>query len=145
MDPVRSRANGVEQGQKIVARFTDTRVVKGFTADFHPEKLRFHVRAPTRGPAEARAVDVRDLKAVFFVRDFGGDPRYQERKRFDDSERPLGRKVEVTFQDGEVLVGSTMTGYAPDRPGFLFTPADPRSNNVRVFAVADAVRSIRYL
>jgi hypothetical protein len=129
---------------KVVVRYADARVLKGFTEDFHPEKPRFHLRL-AGDPAATRPVDVRDLKAVFFVRDFAGDPRYHERKRFDDSALPIGRKVEVTFQDGEILVGSTTAGYAPDRPGFFFTPVDPRSNNVRVFAITGAVRGCRYL
>ena len=132
------------QTYKVVARYADTRVAKGFTEDFHPDKPRFSLRPPTAA-AEAKPVEVRDLKAVFFVRDFAGDPRYQERKRFDDSERPPGRKAEVTFYDGEILVGSTTTGYVPDRTGFFLTPADPRSNNLRVFAVTDAIRAFRYL
>jgi hypothetical protein len=82
---------------------------------------------------------------VFFVRNFAGDPRYNERKHFDGAVQPVGRKVEVSFQDGEVLVGSTTTGYSPDRRGVLFTPADPRSNNLRVFAVCEALKAVRYL
>lgn len=135
----------MRQTHKVVARYLDTRLLKGITEDFHPDKPRFTLRPAAAGPPEPRPVEVRDLKAVFFVRDFAGDPRYQERKGFEASEQPMGRKVEVTFQDGEVLVGSTTSGYAPDRTGFFLTPADPRSNNVRVFAVAGAVRAFRYL
>jgi hypothetical protein len=130
---------------KVVARYVDSRVVKGYAPDFDPDKRCFHL---FRGPADdsvGREVHLRDLKAVFFVRDFGGDPQYNERKCFREGEWPPGRKVEVTFVDGEVLVGSTTTGYAPEGPGFLFSPADPRSNNVKVFAVANAVRRVRYL
>jgi hypothetical protein len=78
------------------------------------------------------------------VRDFDGDPFYNERKEFAEGERPPGRKVKVTFQDGEMLIGSTL-GYDPHRQGFFFTPADPKSNNVKVFAFRAAVRSVRFL
>ena len=37
--------------------------------------------------------------------------------------------------DGEVLVGSTL-GYDPKRQGFFIFPADPKSNNVRVYIVS---------
>ncbi len=33
----------------------------------------------------------------------------------------------------------------PNRPGFFLFPADPKSNNVRVFAVTTAVRKVHYL
>jgi hypothetical protein len=52
--------------------------------------------------------------------------------------------MEVTFKDGEVLVGTTL-GYDPSRPGFFIFPADPKSNNIRVFAVATAVKKVRFL
>ena len=87
---------------------------------------------------------VKELKALFFVQDFGGNAQYNERKNYEDEEKPQGRKVEVTFTDGEVLVGSTM-GYDPNRPGFFLFPADPKSNNRRIFAVSSAVKAVRYL
>jgi len=88
---------------------------------------------------------VRRLKAVFFVRDFAGNSQYQERKTYLQGENPGGVKLEVTFADGEVLVGSTPLGYDPKRQGFFLTPADPGSNNLRVFAVSSAVKGVRQL
>jgi formylmethanofuran dehydrogenase subunit D len=84
------------------------------------------------------------LKGVYFVRDFEGNSQYNERKTFAENERPSGRKVEVTFKDGEVMVGSTM-GYDPQRQGFFFFPADPQSNTLRVFVVTAAVSNVRFL
>lgn len=84
-----------------------------------------------------------ELKSVFSVKDFKGDPGYTAR-RFEESDRPTGRKVEVTFYDGEVIVGATM-GYDPKRIGFFVIPADPQANNLRVFVVNKAVKQFRYL
>jgi hypothetical protein len=134
-----------ESRSRVVVRYSDSRVLKGHSADFDPESQRFHLRLAAATESPPVEVQLSDLKAVFFVRDFGGDPRYNERKQFDGAVQPVGRKVEVTFQDGEVLVGSTTTGYSPDRRGVSFTPADPRSNNLRVFAVCEALRTVRYL
>ena len=55
-----------------------------------------------------------------------------------------GRRIEVTFADDEVLLGSTL-GYRPDGVGFFVTPADTRGNNVRVFVVSGAIRHVRFL
>lgn len=52
--------------------------------------------------------------------------------------------MEVTCLDGEVMVGTT-TGYDPKRPAFFLFPIDSSSNNVRVFIVASAVRTARFL
>ena len=56
-----------------------------------------------------------------------------------------GKKIEVTFKDGEVLVGTTM-GYDAQRPGFFLFPADDTTNNTRTFVVAAAaVKNVRFL
>jgi hypothetical protein len=129
---------------KVVARYSDGRIVKGFTHDFLPNRNCFHLYQTTKGSGGPVEVLVKELKAVFHVRDFKGNPFYEERKVFWNGEKPSGRKVEVTFLDGEVLVGSTL-GYDSERQGFFFFPADPRSNNTRVFAVSSAVKQVRYV
>jgi len=129
---------------KIVARYVDGRVAKGLSQDFFPNKDRFHISPADKPSAETVEVLLKELKAVFFVRDFAGDSQYNERKEYVEGEKPSGRKIEVTFKDGEVLVGTTL-GYDPGRPGFFLFPADPKSNNVRVFAVTSSVKRVRFL
>jgi hypothetical protein len=129
---------------KAVARFQDGRVLKGVTSDFLPAKDSFHL-ASTDGAPGSRPTEVRmtDLKAVFFVKDFEGDPTYHDRQEFDRAS-PSGRKIRVTFKDGEVLVGMTQ-GYQPGRPGFFVIPADPRSNIERCFVVTGFTQDIALL
>ena len=129
---------------QIVVRYADGRVLKGFTQDFFPNKDRFHLIPSDKPMGGTMEVTVNQLKAVFVVRDFLGDPRYAERKKYVEGEDPFGVKVEVTFADGEVMVGSTLS-YNPKRPGFFLLPADPKSNNVRVFVVSSAVKGVRQL
>jgi hypothetical protein len=129
---------------KIVARYVDGRVAKGLSQDFFPNKDRFHISPTDKSSRETVEILLKELKAVFFVRDFVGDSQYNERKEYVEGEKPTGRKIEVTFKDGEVLVGTTL-GYDPSRPGFFLFPADPKSNNVRVFAVTTAVKKVRFL
>ena len=130
---------------KIIARFADGRIMKGFVHDFLPNKPRFHMYPPEpQASQQALEVAVNELKAVYFVRDFAGDPKYQERKQFLDGEKPpQGRKVEVNFNDGEMLVGTTL-GYDPNRSGFFIFPVDPQGNNLRVFAVLKSVAKVRF-
>ncbi len=129
---------------KVVVRYSDGKLMKGFTEDFFPNKERFHLipaNNPSGGPIE---VSMKDLKAIFMVRDFIGNSLYKERKRFIEGEKPSGKKVEVTFVDAEVLVGSTL-GYDSKRQGFFIFPADPKSNNIRVYVVSSASEKVRYL
>jgi hypothetical protein len=129
---------------KVVARYLNGQVLKGFTQDFLPNKDRFHLHPLDKSSGDSVEVLTKDLKAIFFVHDFAGNPQYDERKKYMDTEKPQGRKVEVTFVDGEILVGSTL-GYDPKRPGFFLFPVDPKSNNIRVFAISPAVKNVRYL
>jgi len=130
---------------KVVARFTDGRVVKGTTADFSPARELFHVSAAGT-PAGSKPEELRleDLKAIFFVKDLAGNPKHVESNEFD-APRPLAeRRIKVVFSDGEVLVGTT-TGYSRGRPGFFLIPADPDSNIARCYIVTAATREISFL
>jgi hypothetical protein len=129
---------------KVVARYINGSVLKGFTQDFLPNKDRFHLHPAEKASGEAKEVLIKELKAIFFVQDFAGNPQYKERKKYTEGEKPTGRKVEVTFKDGEVLIGSTL-GYDPSRPGFFVFPVDTKANNIRVFAVSPAIKNVRYL
>ncbi len=129
---------------KVVARYVNGKRVKGFSQDFFPNKDRFHVYPAAKPSGEAVEVLVKELKAIFFVQDFVGNAFYNERKKYMEGENPSGRKVEVTFMDGEVLVGTTL-GYDPSRPGFFIFPADPKCNNIRVFALTAAIKKVRFL
>ena len=124
-------------------KYLDGRLLKGFSQDFHPSRAHFHLaRSIQSTPHPPVLVPISQLKAVFFVRDFAGDPTYTERKSFEETAQ--GRRIEVTFLDDEVLVGSTLS-YRPEGSGFFLTPADNRGNNLRVFIGPSAVRHIRYL
>ena len=76
------------------------------------------------------------------MRDFDGDPNYQESKVFGS--RGQGRRIEVTFSDGEVILGTTLN-YRADSQGFMVIPADAGANNTRIFVVTTALRRVRFL
>ena len=130
---------------KVVARFVDGRIVKGITADFFQNKESFHLR-PASAPESEKPIEIstKDLKALFFVRDFSGKPQHVERKEFDPGQPTPGRKIRVTFKDGESLVGTT-TGYTPGRPGFFLVPADGSSNTERCFVISAATRNVSFI
>lgn len=127
--------------QKVIARYLDGRVLKGYTNDFNALRPQLHMsEKPPAG--ESLMVPLTQLKALFFVRDFAGDPTYVAQKTFMT---PIqGRKIEVTFVDGEALLGSTL-GYRPEGHGFFVHPADGGGNNLRVFVSSGAVRHVRFL
>ena len=130
---------------KIVIRYADKRIQKGITIDFAPNKENFHVTPVGSKPGDKPLeVSIKDLKAVFFVKDFSGNPDYQDRKDFEAGKPVVGRKIRVLFKDGEELVGTTM-GYQPDRPGFFVVPVDARSNIERCFVVTRATSDVKLM
>jgi hypothetical protein len=126
---------------KVVVAFLNGARLKGCAYDFSALKESFNL-LPQEDPLQGQGikVEMKDVKAVFFVRDFSGNPEYYE-SPFADA--PMhGRKIEVTFMDGEKVVGRT-EGYNPQRPGFFVFPGDPKSNNIRIFVVSRNTRQIR--
>jgi Family of unknown function (DUF6982) len=130
---------------KVVVKYRDGTVKKGFTQNFSPNRDWFYLTPVDKSSGETIQVFVKRLKAIFIVRDFIGNPKYNERKKYVEGENPPGVKLEVTFTDGEVMVGSASLGYDPKRQGNFIIPADPNSNNIRVFVVSSAVKSVHQL
>jgi hypothetical protein len=130
---------------KNIARFSDGSTIKGRSPDFSPKKPFFHVyKSIDETAKEGIRVFLAELKAVFFVKSFEGNPSYDERKEFCKEHMIHGKKIEVLFKDGEILVGAT-TGYDPHREGFFLFPVDPQSNNLRIYIVSAAVKQVRHL
>jgi hypothetical protein len=127
---------------KVVVRFSDGRVLKGTTEDFFPNRPAFHLRP--LGGSEVLDIRSKELKAVFFVRDFAGDPKHREEPGFGRATTDIsrGKKIAIRFKDGELIFGYTLT-YMPDRDGFFITPADPASNNLRIYVLIHAAREVK--
>jgi len=129
---------------RIVAHFQDGRLLKGFTTDFLPAKDHFHLTGEGE-PAGSKPQDVKvaDLKALFFVKTFTGNPGHKDLA--DAGAAPVqGRRIRVVFKDGETIVGTTQ-GYDRSRPGFFVVPIDNESNNERCFVVAAATQEVSFL
>ncbi len=127
---------------KVVVAYLDGRRLKGYVYNFSALHETFRLFLHEEAP-QARGTDVlvNDLKAVFFVKDFAGNPAYKESQRVDPAR--VGRRIEVTFADGEVINGTT-DAYNPHKPGFFISPADPEWNTLRVFVVKKNAQQIRF-
>lgn len=141
--PEAIRARDVPEGwHRIVVRFTDGMLLRGYTNDFHASRRQLHLSESPLATADRLVVPIARAKAVFFVRDLAGDPARVDGRTF--THPPRGRRIEVTFNDGEVLLGSTLN-YQPDGQGFFLEPADATGNNIRVFVISGSVRHARFL
>jgi hypothetical protein len=119
---------------KVVVAYLDGRRLKGYTNDFSPARDHFFLfpeGVDSKPGDRGTSVRIAELKALFFVKDFAGDPSHKE----VPSTSPLpGKRIEVTFSDGEKLIGSSVA-YNPRNLGFFMQPADPAGNNERIFVV----------
>ena len=131
------------QANKVVVAFLDGRRVRGYVYNFSALRDAFNVFPQENSPKQdAVEVKMKDLKAIFFVKDFVGNREYQDDPLPERLKR--GRKIEAAFSDGETLIGAT-EAYHPQKSGFFMFLADPKSNNTRVFVVNKNLRQIKFL
>jgi hypothetical protein len=136
--------------EKIVLRFLDGTILKGYLEEFSEEATSLTVRAV--GMERGSVVDVDDLKAIFFVKTFEGNSRYHEKKSYG-IRKPKGNRTYVKFNDGEDMVGFIsgevpwdkgffLSGHKGKVKGFYLLPTDKASNNNKVFIYTKAVRDV---
>ena len=91
------------------------------------------------------AIDLRDIKSVYFVREFG-DSEILSRKTFTSRPRTEGLWVRLKFKDNEVLEGMMPNNLSlTAAEGFLVNPPDLRSNTQRIFVPRTALESLTVL
>jgi hypothetical protein len=130
-----------EFGQPIVVRYKNGHLIKCYLKEFYPTQDTFHI---TSDDGITHIIKTKELKAVFFVKSFEGDKYHIETNKFDEESNIAGRKVAIKFKDGELITGSSFS-YDTKNVGFFLTPADPISNNERIFIISDAVEKIVFL
>jgi hypothetical protein len=141
-------AGEIQFEDKVVAHFKDGRIAKGRTRDFSPSRSSFTL-TPNEESDQPETVALEDLKAVFHVKSFEGNPNHPppaqsvgliETDRFAGV-METGHKTAVHFLDGERLWGYATSSDENER-GFFFFPTDPADNNIRIYVVNSSLREI---
>jgi hypothetical protein len=136
------RSKSLDQANKAVVAFLDGRRLKGYIYNFSALKSSFTLFLRDSQPGqEGIEVEMEHLKAVFFVHDFVGNREHQEVSGTEPAKH--GRSIEVVCRDGERLRGYT-DAYNPQKLGFFMFPANPKSNNIRVFVVSKNALHIQF-
>jgi hypothetical protein len=128
---------------KVVVGCLDGQRLKGFVFNFSSLRGQFRI-FPEETSLHHLGEDVKleKVKAIFFVKDLAGHREHHD--SYVVQKCAHGRKIEVTFQDGEKIAGMTET-YHPESVGFFISPADPECNNTRIFVVSKNVREVKLL
>ena len=141
MSPVKSGPPSTRK--RVVIRKLDKGLIKGFVDPNGYLAAEMDVL-----DREGRLVHIpmSAIKGVFFVRDFEGNPDRAERKIFRSRPRLAGLWVRMTFKDSEVLEALLPNNLLDIDPlGFLVTPLDVYSNNLRIFIPRTALTEIEVL
>lgn len=115
--------------RKVVLRYLDGRAVPAYAPLF--EEGTDPVPSTDLGGSPL-LVPLADLKAVFFVRTFSGNPSYDPPKTSGALSPVGGRPLVLSFQDGERLLGEARDVARTDR-GFFLTVLDPEDNNLLIY------------
>ena len=133
----------LDNRSNAVVAFLDGRRMKGYIYNFSAQNDHFRLFfEQDTAQGEGTEVQTKDLKAIFFARNFPRNREYTQSQELNLQDQ--SRKAEVTFRDGEKLVGTT-DAYDPQRIGFFLVPTDSRSNNLRVFVIAKNATHIRWI
>jgi small nuclear ribonucleoprotein (snRNP)-like protein len=139
-------------GEKVVLHLKNKSLLKGTLTRLASEKGSLTI-LPDDAPDAEKNVNLDDLKSIFYVKSFGGNKGYKEKKRFGLM-TSKGRKVIVKFYDGEIITGFVkqdipwqkgffLSTLGPDEKGFYLYPSDPESNNIKIFIVATSVVEVQ--
>jgi len=142
-----------EHLQKVVIHYHDGKIRKGFLHPFQLTDEETIFSKEDQQTSETLKVPLRDLKAIYYVKDHQGDKDFKEKKKFGLA-ASKGRKVMVKFKDRELVCGYVTESLPwvlgkfqpePDssRFGFFLIPADPESNNLKIFVVVSALKEIQ--
>lgn len=130
--------------KKVVIRKLDKGLVKGYVnpaASLGPTGI--EVLEP-----EGRLVNIplEEIKGIYYVRDFEGNRQRPERKVFHSRPRLGGLWIRMTFKDNEVLEGLLANNLLElEQHGFLITPPDLYSNNLKIFVPRTALAGLEVL
>ncbi len=129
--------------KKVVVRKIDRDSVNGYVAPAHFVREGKLELLNTAG--NVVAIDLKDIKGVYFVREFG-DSESLSRKTFTSRPRTEGLWVRLKFKDNEILEGMMPNDLSlTSAEGFLVNPPDLRSNTQRIFVPRSALESLTVL
>ena len=141
------------EGDKVVMHLLSGEVLKGTLTRFSSTASTAQIN-PSEG-SDLKEVDFNEVKAIFIVKSYTGNKEYRERRTFGLA-KGTGKRVMVRFKDGEILLGKIKRSFPVQggslavlsqggEKGFTIHPADPQSNNTKVFVVFSALIDVRYL
>ncbi|MEZ5360945.1 MAG: hypothetical protein R2748_01050 [Bryobacterales bacterium] len=96
--------------------------------------------------AQVALVPYREIRAVYFVREFQGPPDADEKRQFQSRPKLDGLWVRLTFHDDEIFEGVIANDLLNlGDYGVTFSPPDANSNTQRVFVPKQTLKELKVL
>lgn len=136
----------------------ENEVIKGYLetrpADETLDSLLQSIAEPPRdvlrvrllGDDVVREIPVEQTKAIFYVKEFDGDPQHKNLRFYKGAPIVHGLWIRLEFIDGEIMEGLVRNTirFMVDS-GFFLRPTDPYSNNRLVYVVKRWLKECRVL
>jgi len=145
------------QEHKIVIRVCSGEVIKGYVElgeDLEPAALFQDLKGAalrtiavkSLGSKATLDISLRNIKSVFFVRSFRGDPGRKDLRFYANGPEVGKIWAEIRFRDNEVLEGliENSAQYLLE-DGFIVRPTDTGSNSLLIYVNKEAIESFRVL
>jgi len=129
--------------KKVVVRKMDRDSINGYLSPTHFVREGKLELLNTTGSVVA--IELRDIKVVYFVREFG-EIELPSRKTFTTRPRTEGLWIKLRFKDNEIIEGLMPNELSANMAeGFLVNPPDLRSNVQRMFIPRTALDGLTVL
>jgi hypothetical protein len=152
-DPVPAGSPLVKK-HKVVAKLRSGEVVKGYfilpcaadMRDLSNQGQNGSITISSLTSNEPLQVALSDIKAVFFVKSFWGDPKRKGLRFYTNGPSVGAIWAEIRFQDDEIIE-AMIDNSAQHLMGdcFLLRPSDAESNNLLVYVNKSAIATYRVL
>jgi hypothetical protein len=129
--------------EKVIIQDKGGRIFEGYTDNFSPSIPCFHIfQRSDESTYTHTKVYFDGLKLIFFEHDHEDIPFDNDDEHLPINQISSGRKLEITFHDGEVIIG-TWIDCSPNNHGF-FLLTDGNNITKRVFVCNASIRKIDY-
>ena len=140
-----SLSSDLGEKKKVILRKLDGKIIKGYLEGI-PDWVGAEFLKILSLSDEIILVKKSEIKALFFVRRFGGNKEHAEVRFFDTHPKIDGLWIRITFKDDEVLEGivsNSFDFFVQD--GFYIKPPDPNTNNRLVYILKSALKDMTIL
>ncbi len=128
---------------KVVVHTREHKIHRGFSKK---EFIGDNVRILDESGNES-TFPIKDLKAIFFVKEFNGDPAYDEVLFLKKETARPWLWVHVEFEDGEILEGRIRNSeeIINGSTGFFIWVSDEYANSQSVYVVKKSIRKFKIM